>query len=493
MTGARYIVYQANGSGLGHVLVSIMNCAHYAYTTGRICALDMSSFQYYKNDRHSQFFKDFKIVAPGVTLETDLNKINEILATPDLFQIPATSDKVPIDAQIDEAVIFAPGNLIAHWYSIETKSEYNVIRVELGDRIRPDVETALAGITWSRSTIGLYFRHGNGEFLHGRFDYRIFSKYDWVYDLIQRRYIDLATKQAAAAGSDDVGFFVASDNEEFRAKIKSSLRGSFSLAGSVPKESYAKFISKNAFDRSIIVDAVKDLWGLSTCNHLIYSKSQFPLFSILNSPNLNSTNTKMVPIPSLEDLIETDPERAVGCLQQALSRRYNKGLFRGMIMALRRLGRTEDVKWHVMRRRWTIAVHNEPNLQRAQFLRSNGRVAEAIAAAELGVKDLPGNPEAMILLSDLYLWDNRILDAKALLDRATEIDPGAPAYQRRLSRVLRRLGAVEPALAAAGRAIDLAPEGPENLLNLRGIKTRLPISGRPPKSNAHERLLATNV
>lgn len=99
---------------------------------------------------------------------------------------------------------------------------------------------------------------------------------------------------------------------------------------------------------------------------------------------------------------------------------------------------------------------------RGLVLRSQGQAGLAVADLEAAIAADPGNPVILMDLGDTYGLLRNYPQAQADLEAATRADPSSPVPWIRLARFdLESLLSVERGLAAAQRAVDLAPESGE--------------------------------
>ena len=168
-----------------------------------------------------------------------------------------------------------------------------------------------------------------------------------------------------------------------------------------------------------------------------------------------------------------DPELALRLLERALaiepnrsSARYRQGL------ALRALGRMEEAKLYLAAGTGAqpvllsdalegdlteLAVHLNARLTKAAALLAAGLPEEAASVLEVA---LEGHPENVVVLNDLAIAKMRsgsLPEARELLERAREIDPGHFGTYLNLSSWAVAAGEPEEAAGYARQAVQAAP------------------------------------
>jgi Flp pilus assembly protein TadD len=83
-------------------------------------------------------------------------------------------------------------------------------------------------------------------------------------------------------------------------------------------------------------------------------------------------------------------------------------------------------------------AYADPYLGLADALVGLGRVEEAIAQLEIGLKEAPDNPGLLLSLGQLYSRVGRFKEARAALEGALKKDPGGP-HGRRAGELLKEL------------------------------------------------------
>ena len=287
----RVLMYRvSNETGLGHVLVSLVNAAIIARSLGRALALDMRSFQYFPEERHRRFFQCFALVTPP--------DIEVITNEADIVRLSAVTDRRYVYEQVHlrgledatEQVILIRGGMMSDAYPISDKAFPPNPRIELRGWLRQRMMRILGGFQRGQPVIGVYFRHGNGEFLHGRLDRVLFPEHDALYDDLKRRYAERAREIAAERGLRAPRYFIASDSSDFVASMKAMLPGAVSLSGRLPDQNYKLHLRGNAHDPEILFEAVQDMWSLSSCAALLCTSSLFSRFAALNSPTMTEAD-----------------------------------------------------------------------------------------------------------------------------------------------------------------------------------------------------------
>ncbi len=423
-------------SGLGHALVSVLNAAAAARAMRRRFALDARDFQYFAADRHVQFHACFSIQAPpDLEMVTDFDEITRLLAHPSRRHLLD-------DRQLTEAAA-APEHVLTVFdaplreqYTLSGKALPPDFRVLpqgwLLDRMAP----ALAAFA-ADPPIGLYFRHGNGEFLHGRLDRVVFSGYEARLAALQKTYAQLARSLAKSADAAAPRYFIASDNADFVAKMQQLLPGGFSLAAELPDQDYKVHLAKHGHSPDILFEAARDLWALSACRALVYSKSLFASFAALNSATLAAAEVCDVGAPFLDRMLHELP------IEQALPQAWAAYEAQPQEMAdflLETLVRAGDEAGAALLRQrigwWRNGMQRHAGIKDARRMHRAGRRLDAIAQVRQLDAAEPANPYRLHLLAAWLLAEGDAPAAETALRRAAAMDGGIKAVNELLAKVM---------------------------------------------------------
>jgi hypothetical protein len=426
------------GAGLGHVLVSILNGAMKALELGRDFAIDASEFQYFAADRHRQFCDCFALEAPpGLRVITDAADLAALRAMPDRREILVRGEINRL-AGAAERLIAVPGTILDDAYRLSDKAAPPVVRIGLRGWLRDRVADSLQRFEQGAPVIGLYFRHGNGEFLNGRFDAKIFPNHAVLLADLRQRYAALARQIAADRGWPDARFFIASDNAGFVADMRQMLPNAFSLATMLPKENYKDHVRRNAHAPEILFEAVQDMWALSACRALVHNASLFSHFAALNSVSLASESMFDVKAPDLLRLMTTlPPAAALEQARMAYAAVETMQTLEALGYALRRNGDTAGAEMLDRRIAWFRAVHfTSREMRTAQVAARDGRTAEAIALGLDVARLLGPNPYVLMFLARLRHRTGELGPAEAAIREAIALDDGIFGAESLLSAIM---------------------------------------------------------
>lgn len=115
----------------------------------------------------------------------------------------------------------------------------------------------------------------------------------------------------------------------------------------------------------------------------------------------------------------------------------------------------------------------EQALARAQAAAQARRFGEAGGICSDVLAIAPEHPSAMALLGIVHAHQGNVERAVALLEQAIKRQPGVAAWHANLCSLYRIINRIEDALAAGREAVRLAPDSPDNLVNLSLVLTDL--------------------
>jgi len=338
---SRYLVFECGEvKGLGDILISIMNLAYYATRWGRTLALDLRNFQYINKDPHVQFFKNFKLLVPeNLSITTDLDVIDTLYSHTSYKLVTGKQD-ISIARDFEEEVVIA-GQTFAcdHLYRPKDKLYPPQYRVELIGGLKVKVKNKFSNYSWKNS-IGVHFRHGNGEFLIKRFDPVKSADFEKEYASLKQKYVDRVNQILRRVVDHQFNVFVTGDNQEFVSELENRIPNAVSLASELPDQPYQKHLQAHRQKPSILENAVVDLWTLSACSYLVCGESLFTDFALLNSYKLTPEHMFVITDFSLESLLESGSlEDALLATRKAIARvPNNMKLLRIMATALSHSG-----------------------------------------------------------------------------------------------------------------------------------------------------------
>ncbi|HTW72093.1 MAG TPA: tetratricopeptide repeat protein [Acetobacteraceae bacterium] len=503
----KYLLFSCTGVGLGHLFSAALASAYYAYRTGRAIAFDMREFGYAGTNNHTFFFENFGFeFPPELEVITDLDQALNLRESADLRYLRIGHDYLDIHNPFPNEVLLVPCLTPGNPYPLSAKQPGLPFRVTLKGRLQQEWDKVLAMPQWQGPVIGMHYRGTVGEIGH-RMTRSITPDYDERFRALIDDYIAKATAVARDAGMIDPAFLVASDDADFVSYVQTHLPGAFSLATRRPDQEWLSHMRAHGFDFGILVDAVVDLWGLSSCDYLLCSSSGFTQAAILNSTKLNGSNTFEMPIPMFREILNSlDPPTAVawarGAVRKADMRRMQLDyLHRYLADALDRAGNPAEAETARRRAQWHwdcghAPVMDDPARADEQAAAREGDLAPAVARARFGVAALPGNPymlagyghslsnllaqqgrldeaippalQALQIepadahlhahLADLLARKGDLADAETRIRQAIAIDPDVPGFHDLLADILLRQERIADAFAASQAAIALAPE-----------------------------------
>lgn len=423
---ARVLLYRVSSeTGLGHVLVSLLNAAMVARALGRALALDMRSFQYFPDNRHRRFFNCFALEAPpDVEVIIDHDEIVRLSADPDRRFVYEQPHLAGLDAAT-ERVVVVRGAMLAEAYTLADKVLPPALRVVPRGWLGTRIAAALSQFRRGPPVIGVYFRHGNGEFLHGRLDRVLFPEHDALYADLKARYAERARRIADERGLRAPRYFIASDSAEFVASMVATLPGAFSFANKLPDQIYKLHLRGNAQHPDILFEAARDMWSLSACAALLCSGSLFSGFAALNSDTLAEADVHDIEAPNFGDFLDALPaEQALPRAEAAYHGREAMLTAAVYGRALERVG--DEARAMVIRRRarWLAEMVLDIGLRTAQADANEGRPRDAVGLLRLHDEYGGPNPYALRLLAALLLRGGDVAGAEAALRRAMAADDG---------------------------------------------------------------------
>lgn len=456
----RYLVYRCGWQGFGHIVVSIFNCARAAKDTGRILALDMTSFNYFKNDKHRQFFENFVFIFPEeMKVETDVDRVRAICSDVDRFEAPAWQGGDPA-VDRPERVVIITSDAITRLHSIGNKFDFWPCRVELRGPLAARVGPELLAAGGGTATIGIYFRSGNGEFLDFRFDPISLPDYSARYQELLSRYTDVARVAARSFPGKRIRYFVASDSAKFVHEMRTRLGDVISRGDGGITGQFRLTVEAGNDGIEAIADAVIDAWNMAACDALIYSPSLFPQFAILNSQTLGPDNTYQLELSTVQSIVNAlSVDEALVYLGRAYWRtppfwwRIKGGLLRFRAATLAKGGRQHRIPPLVERTAALEECFNSVAMREANALLDRRKPEEALARATAGMPY--GNAYACLFVAILEAFLGNHAAALDSVQVGLAFLPGAPELYLAESRILAALGNVTAAAASITKGLEL--------------------------------------
>jgi hypothetical protein len=452
----RYLVYRCGGTGLGHNLFSIDRCAGFARLTGRRLALDFRRFQYFPEDAHAQFFKLFRPCAPhGPEVLIDLEEIDRIYALPDRRVLAAGSMGLYPDRDFaEEAVLIFGGYCDLAGAAVDGRNPN--LTMDLLPPFRDMVEETIGRAMGGRRTVGVHFRHGNGEVLHGRPGSADIT-FSAVYDLIRREYVEKVNALVREMG--DARVLITSDNADFVRYVAERVPNPTVLSSVLPDEPYQKFIRARGHDFAILRDAVIDMWALARCDKLVCGVSSFSWAAMLHSRKLAPEDVTVVGHARQEVVAKLVPlSLRIRQAEINAAGTVDQTLWTAVLDLYRQANRLADAekleKQLSHLRRGDHNPHWCPQLVEA--LCASGNREAAIVALERGLAEDPANPALHASLGRLLEEAGRLPEALVHLEAAARLAPRSLENLRHLSAVQRKAGRRWDAVASTMRSAALA-------------------------------------
>lgn len=459
----RYLLFIANGVGIGHLFTAVLHSAYYAYRTGRALVLDMREVAYFGSDKHAAFFECFGFeFPPELEVITDQEEIERISKIDDRTWVSG-SQPLDVARPIENTVLAVPAFTPGEPYHLGVKRADLPFRVVLRGRLREAWNRVIAMPQWSGPVIGMHFRAFVGE-IGPRMNRFLVPDYDERCDALRDRFIETAHSIAEQEGYADPTFFVASDDARFATYVKERLPNAFSLASRLPDREWSSWMRAHGHDIDMLVDTVNDVWGLSECEHLIYStRSGFSRFATLNSQKLDQRRIHPISIPLFGEILRSlEPSVAAKWARAALRKteamRYRETYVAEEIAhALERAGSAEETAAARRRADW----HREAALPPPP-VRPADSEEPTIALARARAERSPDNPYLLAgygdSLSEVLARHGRLDEAVVAARHAIDIEPRDPYLYCQLGIVLTQLRSFDDAEAALRYAILLEPE-----------------------------------
>jgi tetratricopeptide (TPR) repeat protein len=324
-----------------------------------------------------------------------------------------------------------------HLYGMKDKTRPLSVRIGLRGWLRERMQPTMAMFESGPPTIGLYFRHGNGEFLCGRFDPVTFPDHAKRMEVLRFNYVCEAAQLADSLGLKEPRYFIASDNADFISTMKGLLPNSFSLSRNLPDKDYKSHLLEHSKSRDILFEAVQDIWALSSCTALILSESLFARFAALNSDRLTSADVIDINAPRLANTISAAPVEQALAQAKAAYEEQPEEVAHLLAETLRRAG--DETGAAVVERRvewFNAGMKLNPEVKQARFEDEQGRRDDAISRLRRLVAAGDPNPYVIDLFAEWLYERGDVDEAEAVLRRAVELDDGIRSVNDLLQRVL---------------------------------------------------------
>jgi hypothetical protein len=396
-----YLIFAATGVGLGHLMGAILGSAYYAWETGRVFCMDLREVIFFSNDVHNAFFEHFKLVVPaGLEVITDLAVIEQLKQEPDLHYLQLATP-LDIERPFPNKVVMVPCITPGDPFGPSVRREDEPFRIELKGRLAEALSRSMARPEWQRHVIGVHYRATVGE-LFDRMTRNNVPDYDERYSAVKDDYVVQTMRLVKGRDPETYAFFVASDDREFVAEMVSRLPNAFAFDTLRLDREFMSYVIANKHDISILVDAVTDLWALSQCPQLIYSRSAFTHFAIMNSAHLDAGNTFYIHMPMFEEILDSlPPATAVEWASAAvrkidISRMNFEKMHHVLARSLRRTGRDDAAALYTRRAMWHFEASHAPEIanpdvfaERAE--RSRGITDFAVRRTRYAILSMPEN------------------------------------------------------------------------------------------------------
>jgi Flp pilus assembly protein TadD len=437
MVAKTYLIFAATGVGLGHLMGAILGSAFYAWETGRVFCMDMREVIFFGDDAHNAFFEHFRLVVPdGLEVITDLAVIETLTQEPDLHFLRLDTP-LDIERPFPNKVVMVPCITPGDPFGPRVRQTDEPFRIELKGRLAEALSRSMSRPEWKRHVIGVHYRATVGE-LFDRMTRNNVPDYDERYDAVKDNYVVQAMGLVEGRASETYAFFVASDDRAFVSEMLSRLPNAFAFDSLRLDTEFAAYVRANKHDISILVDAVTDLWALSQCQKLIYSRSAFTHFAIMNSAHLDDDNTFYIHMPMFEEILDSvPPETAVKWARAAvrkidLSRMIYEKMHHALARSLRRAGLDDEAAHYTKRARWHFEASHAPEIANPEVFtvraqRRQGITDLAVQRSRRAIVTMPENPYLRGgyggSLSTLLLQRGDLHGAVASAREAVALDP----------------------------------------------------------------------
>ncbi len=450
---------------------AVLGSAFYAYETGRVFALDMREVIFFAQDAHAAFFENFELqLPPGMEVITDLEKIDRLKKDADLHFVNLATP-LDINRPFPNRVVMVPCITPGDPFKPALRRPGRVFRINLKGALAESLNRAMSLPYWKKRVIGLHYRATMGE-LFERMTKLTVPDYDERYQLVKDEYVDTALKLVAGLSDDEYAFLVASDDRAFVAELKSRLPNSFSIGTLRLDQEFMAYMKANKHNIAILVDAVTDLWALSRCEQLVFSRSAFTHFAIMNSEHLGDDNTHYIHMPLFDEILNSLPpptavEWARAAVQKIdISRMHYDKMHRFLADACIRAGEDAEAQYARQRADWHNEAAHAPEIDNPDVFaeraeQKQGKQSLALARAKRAAESMPSNPYFQGgfggSLSTLYLANGMVTEAVDAAWRATQLDPRDAFLRDHYATVLLRAGNYAEAAVVAQQAIDMLP------------------------------------
>ena len=436
-SGERVLLYRVGKMGLGHVFRALLQAAAWARAEGWALAIDATSFQYFAGDAHRQFFDCFALEAPAdLRVIVEPEDLAPLMAEPEQFHVAGPLDLAKAGG-VEARVVVVHGTMPVVRYRLADRATPPILRIGLRGWLRKRVIAGLGELLAGGPTIGIYFRHGNGEHLIGRFDTSSFPDHAARLAALQLRYAEQARHIASTQGWLAPRYFIASDNADFVAAMRKLLPDCIALARNLPDRNYMEHIKASDCDQEILYEAVQDLWGLSACSALIYSESAFARFAIANSGSISLDLAHNINAPKLQDTLPGLPAREAVALAEAAYRATPSG-HNALLLAdaYQRAGDSAAEAKVRQRAVWSRACRGDARIKAARTELDQGRPAAALERlAEIHASSAT-DPYSLLFIAQVLLRNGRNEEAVVALRRAVALDDGIREVNLALSKAI---------------------------------------------------------
>lgn len=454
----RYFIFKATPeTGLGHNLRSILAYAGYADQWDRILCLDMRDFNYYKNDSHRKFFEHFKLIAPpSLRISSDLQLIDSLYQNQSQMTVTENDPILKGDSNIN--VLYC--NVVGRNHPKQQTIPQYTIRLK--GELKSVVNNALSEYFGGNKTIGVHFRHGNGEFLHGRFDSVQSSNYQEKYAEVKQLYRDEIEALLHKPQFRNAKIFVASDNMGFVEEMKQHFPQAFSIVNELPDKPFIEHIKLADFDTNIIQNAVIDIWALANTHHLVCTKGLFTEFALENSHTLHPKARTLIHKYSLKEILDdsyepSNLEDTIHTLQTAMVKMPTPKIKKRLAYFLEKAGNHQEAKQILSDLNQSIKIRysKKYNENQTKTVIQSGNIQSSLTLALNDLKSYPTDPEIYLHIAQLYTHLGEFDQAIIQYQKLIQLLPGKIGYYLHYSKVLIKKGELEEALCLIEDAIAI--------------------------------------
>ena len=189
----------------------------------------MRNFRFLSSASQRTFFESFRVSGKNLEIVSDEQEIDSLYCMPHRVDWPYEEDLFSRDFRCDKGISFFPNR----YFSLPSNKP-TPCRIDLCGNLVEQFNEIRSEHFAGRHVIGLHYRHGNGEFLDGRFDQNSFPDFEAVYQRTVEEYASITKRIMHSNGLDRCTVLVCSDNKKFREDILIRLPSAFTVTSDLP-------------------------------------------------------------------------------------------------------------------------------------------------------------------------------------------------------------------------------------------------------------------